>query len=582
MSRLRLAAAVAVAVTAGAVVPASAVTPAVAPAGVTMATGTAEAPAGAREVAAIAPDSEVVSAGTTGFLSTDADGGLSWTRYSDGSSTRIGRDQAQFAPTPGHGAVSDVVATGDSGFPAGYRTVTLRDMAYASTPEQVHLGPDRRYAGLVGSTIVTTSGDLTTAQQVHLTTRDAEGRRTDTTVTGLPSGAHRVTVSAAEPGSVLLQYSTGTNGDRLWHLALVDLATGAVTENHTVGAGIAEATAVSGTHVVWIDKLDSFGEAELAVAPRGSGKVTRTKLPELHRPLLGLVGDWAAYGDETELIHGEADNPSVALRAVPLSGGPARALLDHVTSVTPAPDGALLAMGGTVEKDEGVYRISPGADGAPVAELVAGTGEPTEVTVLGHNVPAVIDLDRDGGRVPLEWRLSRLNVEMTVTLTHTRTGRSSTAYLYPDNGDSPGPQRAGYTWDGDLGMDVSAYNGEYTWQVGARPRNGVGPVATASGTFRVTRAPAPHDYTDNGSPDLLARDADGRLWREDTHWNHLNQAVFGPRRNLVGSGWGAYDRIEAAGDLGGSPTADLVARDRTGVLWLYQGRGDGTFAARVK
>jgi hypothetical protein len=51
---------------------------------------------------------------------------------------------------------------------------------------------------------------------------------------------------------------------------------------------------------------------------------------------------------------------------------------------------------------------------------------------------------------------------------------------------------------------------------------------------------------------------------------------------LVGGGWNVYDQIEIAGDVGGASHTDVVARDRSGVLWLYLGRGDGTFAARSR
>ncbi|MFD4152934.1 FG-GAP repeat domain-containing protein, partial [Streptomyces hydrogenans] len=44
--------------------------------------------------------------------------------------------------------------------------------------------------------------------------------------------------------------------------------------------------------------------------------------------------------------------------------------------------------------------------------------------------------------------------------------------------------------------------------------------------------------------------------------------------------WQAYDRIEATGNIAGAAAPDLVARDRAGVLWLYLGKGDGTFTAR--
>ncbi|WP_189853169.1 FG-GAP repeat domain-containing protein, partial [Streptomyces omiyaensis] len=45
-------------------------------------------------------------------------------------------------------------------------------------------------------------------------------------------------------------------------------------------------------------------------------------------------------------------------------------------------------------------------------------------------------------------------------------------------------------------------------------------------------------------------------------------------------GWTAYNQITATGNIGGAPAGDLIARDKNGVLWLYLGKGDGTFTAR--
>ncbi|WHM40878.1 VCBS repeat-containing protein [Streptomyces sp. BPTC-684] len=36
------------------------------------------------------------------------------------------------------------------------------------------------------------------------------------------------------------------------------------------------------------------------------------------------------------------------------------------------------------------------------------------------------------------------------------------------------------------------------------------------------------------------------------------------------------------GNVAGAPNADLVARDKSGVPWLYLGKGDGTFTARTR
>ncbi|MFJ8648326.1 FG-GAP repeat domain-containing protein [Streptomyces sp. NPDC093546] len=50
----------------------------------------------------------------------------------------------------------------------------------------------------------------------------------------------------------------------------------------------------------------------------------------------------------------------------------------------------------------------------------------------------------------------------------------------------------------------------------------------------------------------------------------------------LGRGWDAYDKIVVAGNLGGTTPADVLARDKAGVLWFYKGKADGTLSARTK
>ncbi|MFI6055192.1 FG-GAP-like repeat-containing protein [Streptomyces violascens] len=50
----------------------------------------------------------------------------------------------------------------------------------------------------------------------------------------------------------------------------------------------------------------------------------------------------------------------------------------------------------------------------------------------------------------------------------------------------------------------------------------------------------------------------------------------------LGAGWNAYDRVFSPGNLGGAPADDLLARDKSGVLWLYTAKGDGSFTPPVK
>ncbi|MER5741518.1 VCBS repeat-containing protein, partial [Streptomyces sp. NPDC002262] len=85
-----------------------------------------------------------------------------------------------------------------------------------------------------------------------------------------------------------------------------------------------------------------------------------------------------------------------------------------------------------------------------------------------------------------------------------------------------------------------------------------------------------------GLGDVVARDASGVLWYYDRQL--VREAPFAARVK-VGGGWNVYDRIDGAGDLDRDGYVDLLARDKTGVLWLYKGTGSFTgarFKARVR
>ncbi|MDX2564540.1 VCBS repeat-containing protein [Streptomyces sp. TX20-6-3] len=85
-----------------------------------------------------------------------------------------------------------------------------------------------------------------------------------------------------------------------------------------------------------------------------------------------------------------------------------------------------------------------------------------------------------------------------------------------------------------------------------------------------------------GHGDLVVRDASGTLWYYDRQ--DVDTRPFAPRVK-VGTGWNVYDRIDGAGDLDRDSYMDLLARDKAGVLWLYMGTGSFTgarFKTRVK
>jgi VCBS repeat protein/tachylectin len=82
---------------------------------------------------------------------------------------------------------------------------------------------------------------------------------------------------------------------------------------------------------------------------------------------------------------------------------------------------------------------------------------------------------------------------------------------------------------------------------------------------------APGDFSGDGHPDLLVRAQDGRLlmYRGDGAggWSGTAQTV--------GSGWGGFTALLAPGDFSGDGKPDVLARTGDGKLVMYRGDGDG-------
>ncbi|MFJ5034347.1 FG-GAP repeat domain-containing protein [Streptomyces sp. NPDC088560] len=95
-------------------------------------------------------------------------------------------------------------------------------------------------------------------------------------------------------------------------------------------------------------------------------------------------------------------------------------------------------------------------------------------------------------------------------------------------------------------------------------------VRIGSGWNAYTALVGASDVTGDGHPDLLTRDHNGVLWLYQGTGNAAS--AFKPRVR-ISSGWNAYTTLIGAGDLTGDGHPDLLARDTSGVLWLYTGTG---------
>ncbi|MFE5481837.1 FG-GAP repeat domain-containing protein [Streptomyces sp. NPDC056527] len=506
-------------------------------------------------------DARLTEAGLTGFFSrANGTSDQRWTHFADGSSRGLGWWNYLRSSRTTDYLVSDE-----------QRLVTLKNLSTDATLKiRVGLEADGiMYAGSAGHAAFTKSAKGTNLRMHRL---DTEGGTVD--VTGLPADATSIYVAPGTPEDALVTFTDGTA--KKW--GLLDLATGALDEIHDRTAGSAGGDiAVSEKHVAWTEG-DETGLPMVFLLDRATDKVQVIPIDTAWTSDLqiGLVGGWVVYGEAGGISNGDV-NPLYALTAYDPATGAKVKLLDHLTSSAAAPDG-LYVRGGSVAQGEGLYKITTGADGAPAVGLVATTGEPTHVVIGANDIPATVDLDQNGGKASFTWAVSRTSVEVNITLRHVRTGLTREFVR-----SHPYTPSVTVDWNGQIGPDfTSAYNGDYTWQMTARPLNGIGPATSASGTFKVTRKAAPHDYDDNGSPDMLSRDASGTLWRSDTYFHEDIGQLTSTERTSVGTGWNGHTLIEAAGNLGGAAHADIVGRDTAGVLWLYLGNGDGTFATRYK
>ncbi|MFJ5832236.1 FG-GAP repeat domain-containing protein [Streptomyces sp. NPDC093089] len=539
-------------------------------------------------------DADVVGAGPGGFLSKTrgTTPEYRWTRYADGSSTVL-----PGAAAAGGGA--DLVVTGNRTLLSVSSVLRIHDVSKPDVPSvEIDLDAlgDYNYSGLAGDTLLL--GKYEGGNQVQYAAPLDEA--------ALAGGALKLRKLV---GGVQIDCDAADEGWTDTGSALYDCAVGDWRGSAKIAVDLASGTetwhipgkdqwmwdgAVSATHVAW--RVAGVTGDGIEAVRRGSGAAPKwfpTTGAEVQDPLY-LVGDWLAFGQKAHIDAAATGGaPSATVRPFTVQSiatGEKAVLLTAFSSAVAGPGGTLLVRGGTPEQGEGLYRISPRADGGrPDVERVASTGQSTVVTLTGSDTPKALTGEQAERGVDFGWDLSRADSRAWLTLTHVRS-RTTVYHEWPDpSGAAPGtPRRVTWRWDGkslggspDLG---TAPNGEYEWVLTARPDEGIGPELRATGRFTVTRPVGAHDYNDDGTPDLFVRWGDGELRRVGAMRTPAGDNVTPTGGLPVGTGWQVYDRTESVGNIAGTSVADTIARDRGGALWLYQGTGIGEkpFSGRTR
>ncbi|MDN3240753.1 FG-GAP repeat domain-containing protein [Glycomyces tritici] len=140
-----------------------------------------------------------------------------------------------------------------------------------------------------------------------------------------------------------------------------------------------------------------------------------------------------------------------------------------------------------------------------------------------------------------------------------------------------------YTSDGRTDMLIRTYAGELRTIAGSDasepgfqwdPYIAVGPGWNAMGTIT-----GGHDYNSDGKDDLIAvHSSTGNLYL----YPGRGDGTFGSRA-LIGNGWSAMREVTAVGDLDHNGHADMLAISKSdSCLYFYNGTGSGKFKSRVK
>ncbi|CAL9450744.1 hypothetical protein SUDANB105_02426 [Streptomyces sp. enrichment culture] len=176
-----------------------------------------------------------------------------------------------------------------------------------------------------------------------------------------------------------------------------------------------------------------------------------------------------------------------------------------------------------------------------------------------------------------------------------RNASTATGYSKDSKGSSFAARESWGDWSGvnlvlQTDLDRDGYqdlvyrrssDGDVFWSHYVRSSNSWTTTRLADNWKTRTRIVTPGDVTGDYVPDLLSVDSAGVLWI----YPGKGDGSFATRVQ-VGSGWNQYNSVRGHGDFTGDGKTDLIARSKTGsYVYLYKGTGKagtGAFAGRIK
>ena len=138
------------------------------------------------------------------------------------------------------------------------------------------------------------------------------------------------------------------------------------------------------------------------------------------------------------------------------------------------------------------------------------------------------------------------------------------------------PAVARADWNGDGHADVLGENS--AGHLFLYPANGAGWWINGNGQqiggngWSFPTLLYPGDFSGDGHPDILAVDANGKLW---LYRGDGAGAFLAGVAQQVGEGWSGFRFVLAPGDFSGDGHPDLLAVATDGAMLMYRSNGDG-------